>query len=547
MTEPAPELPADYYRRNFVTVIDFVAGHYHDLLQDQERLLIERFGQCSLDAQCLYVRMLMRKGNLFRRDQLDYAEISDIDQAARELARFDLVAINPLRASNEYIALLRKNDLARLTAKPLSWSRERLVAEAELLDENQLADFCTALSDLYLVTGSDAVAIITLCFFANTRQTLAEFVIRDLGIMHYENYVIDRETRFFRSRAEIDDYQSYARLRDHVEASSEPDPLQVLESLPQATTHPNLKRRVDRFATQLLREVERKTDAAAALRHYQRWPVRDAFERMARLHEKTGDHAAAYAICENIIAAQPSNTEIEFVRKFSRKLATRTGKPALLAELDYTPPLSQVTLAQGAIPVEIACLHFLSEKNSRNIAEEMQYFYVENTLFNALFGLTFWPAIFASIPAAFVNPFQHAPKDLHDRDFHARRKSQISRLRNIVTSDAFSHHVMSTYRAKCGISNYFVDWTIVDEPLLSLALDKIPAQHLLAIFDRMLQDIANHCSGFPDLIRFDSTGYHLIEVKGPGDTVQHNQLAWMRYFSQHGIPHEVTHVRWQNR
>ena len=90
-----------------------------------------------------------------------------------------------------------------------------------------------------------------------------------------------------------------------------------------------------------------------------------------------------------------------------------------------------------------------------------------------------------------------------------------------------------------------LNWQLLDETLLQLALQKIPAAHRLAIFDRMLQDLGNRCSGFPDLIVFDEHGYRLVEVKGPGDTLQHNQLSWMRYFAQHGIAHEVLHVRWR--
>ena len=49
----------------------------------------------------------------------------------------------------------------------------------------------------------------------------------------------------------------------------------------------------------------------------------------------------------------------------------------------------------------------------------------------------------------------------------------------------------------------------------------------------------------PDLIFFPSRGgYELIEVKGPGDRVQANQLRWMRYFAEHDIPHRVTWVEW---
>jgi len=50
----------------------------------------------------------------------------------------------------------------------------------------------------------------------------------------------------------------------------------------------------------------------------------------------------------------------------------------------------------------------------------------------------------------------------------------------------------------------------------------------------------------PDLILFPDTasGYELIEVKGPGDTLQNNQKRWMRYFAEWGIPFTVVNIEW---
>ena len=87
----------------------------------------------------------------------------------------------------------------------------------------------------------------------------------------------------------------------------------------------------------------------------------------------------------------------------------------------------------------------------------------------------------------------------------------------------------------------------MDENILQLALSCIPAQHLAAIFKRLLFDIKTNRSGLPDLIQFfpKQRSYRLIEVKGPGDRVQDNQQTWLNFFSQQGIPAEVCYVSWQ--
>jgi VRR-NUC domain len=74
----------------------------------------------------------------------------------------------------------------------------------------------------------------------------------------------------------------------------------------------------------------------------------------------------------------------------------------------------------------------------------------------------------------------------------------------------------------------------------------LPAAHLKLWFARLLDDIRENRSGLPDLIRFwpDERRYELIEVKGPGDRLQDNQIRWLQYCVRHGMPVRVVDVRW---
>ena len=66
-----------------------------------------------------------------------------------------------------------------------------------------------------------------------------------------------------------------------------------------------------------------------------------------------------------------------------------------------------------------------------------------------------------------------------------------------------------------------------------------------AIFTRNLKDLRNNRAGFPDLVHFPADGgYCLIEVKGPGDSLQQNQQRWMQHFEAHRIPHRLARVSW---
>jgi hypothetical protein len=64
-----------------------------------------------------------------------------------------------------------------------------------------------------------------------------------------------------------------------------------------------------------------------------------------------------------------------------------------------------------------------------------------------------------------------------------------------------------------------------------------------------LADLRNNRSGLPDLIQFSpaSNSYRMIEVKGPGDRLQDNQIRWLDYFSRHQMPALVCYVQYQTK
>ena len=122
----------------------------------------------------------------------------------------------------------------------------------------------------------------------------------------------------------------------------------------------------------------------------------------------------------------------------------------------------------------------------------------------------------------------------------------------MLGTGAYRREILDTYKNKQGIANPFVFWPVLDEALLELALHCIPSGHLEALFRRLLNNIKEHRSGFPDLIRFvpdaeqPEQRYEMIEVKGPGDRLQDHQVRWLQFFARQGIPASVCYVRWQD-
>jgi hypothetical protein len=172
--------------------------------------------------------------------------------------------------------------------------------------------------------------------------------------------------------------------------------------------------------------------------------------------------------------------------------------------------------------------------------------YVENALINSLFGLLCWEPVFAALPGAFFHPFQRGPADLHAPDFHARRAEQFAACLAQLDSGVYRETIQRHWHGKAGLQSPFVFWGLLTPELVALALDCLPAAHLKLWFERLLRDIRGNRSGLPDLIRFWPTErrYELIEVKGPGDRLQDNQIRWLAYCAQHHMPVRVLDIRW---
>ena len=177
---------------------------------------------------------------------------------------------------------------------------------------------------------------------------------------------------------------------------------------------------------------------------------------------------------------------------------------------------------------------------------EAPVYYVENTLINSLFGLLCWNVIFKPIPGAFFHPFHRGPADLYSADFQRRRAADFAACLAEFESGQYRHTIARNYAAKSGIQSPFVAWDVLDETLLALALDCIPAPHLKKWCERILQDIQANRSGFPDLIQFwpAERRYDMIEVKGPGDRLQDSQKRWIAYCAEHGMPVAVCYLQW---
>lgn len=555
MPDTTSPLPPDYYLRNFSALLEQVWHQYEDLLLPKERRLCEVFPTLSKDARKLYVRLLTRKGEIFRSSRLRYPEIRRPRHAARELAEKELIAIDPGLCLAQLLPLWSRQEwLARLEALGLSTRglaglkraeldvavEERLALNGEApLAPDQVSNI--AGEPLYQVLDPQIFTVLKLLFFANPYQDLTDFVLRDLGLYRFESYRLDRDTRLFRSRAQIDAHLACYTLADELEGVLQSEPADMLafaRRLPAIPADdPALARRLQRLSYAVARQLERLEHLQDALQLYRDLTLPDAQEREVRVLAKLNRQSEALALCRERLS-QAEDTQ-HFAWRFGRKLARGLAQP-WPGRRAAAPAVEMLELAYSGAHVEHAVADHLAHLGECH--------YVENTLFNGIFGLHYWPAIFAPVPGAFSHPFQHAPHDLHQTEFAGLRADVLDQCHAAVASICGNAPLYQRlWRERFGCLNPFVHWHSLDEALIARALERISVDHWQAVFRRFWRSLQNHCSGLPDLIVFPAGGgYELIEVKGPGDRLQANQKAWMEYFEIHGIPHRVIQVTWRD-
>ena len=543
---PTPLPPELYYLNNFRTALAWVGERYADLLTAEEQAFIAAFHHLQWQAQALLVRMIMRRGCHFRLSKLDYPELGDCLSTAKPLLELGWLTDQAPLAPAEIVELLRKDELLLHLPMPgqrAAQKKSELVEQllAQDLPTQTFTDWCPALDDQLLSVLVGALCDrLRLMFFGNLAQDWSEFVLADLGIYRYEAVNISPQSRGFQSRQDIDDYLHLRELRVRFEEGEAFETI-LAPLLAFSSSNPYLCSRQSRLLFQIAQHVEKQGELELALTLYPRSEHGQARWRQIRVLESLGRHAEAHQRASAFSQLPSSDEESQRLERALNRLGRTLGlpvvkRPKAVAEsrIELVLPLPE----RGS--VEIAVRDHLHQ-------DDAPVHYVENTLICSLFGLLCWDAIFAPLPGAFFHPFHNGPVDLYSAEFYPRRQVLFEACLARLEQPDYAQLLLERYRDKFGIQSPFVFWTLLDEPLLKMALQCIPAQHLEACFRRMLLDLKANRTGMPDLIQFypQQQRYRMIEVKGPGDRLQDNQKRWLAFAAQQGITVDVCYVSWQ--
>ncbi len=566
-----------YYLHNFHTALNWVSRHSGDLFSAQEQQQIADFQQLPQTAQALLLRMVMRKGEYFRHSALNYPEIPDQTtalQALQQAAFCDSDAPLPL---TELLLHLRKAELIRLLERhggpqtaALSGLKKTALAR---LAEQQICAGKNATLHGWLQNHDAMIHLhsmplfdtVRLLFFGNSWQDWSEFVLTGLGHQHYESVPLSRDSRAFQCRDEVEFFRHLSAVNDDRSRLSQAvkerqlskaaaaqaicQQVQTLRSLtlPDTTW---LQHSWHKAMARSGRELERYGDLHSALDTYHSSRHRDACVRRLRVQERLAASdkdfsTLAQQATDALQHIEQPESRIS-IQRIRQRACRKAGLPAPALSLPRPVrdvPARQLTLPGGCPQrVEYQVLDYYNTQHSG------QCWYVENTLFPALFALLFWPALYKPVAGAFYHPFQGGPADLFQDDFAGARHHEIQAGFAALEDGSYRTTILTHWHSKQGISCPLIHWPSLDEALITQALEVISAGQLAVIFRHLLTDLRHHSRGLPDLIRLGdnaSAGWQLIEVKGPGDRLQDHQRLWLEFFLQQGMAAEVCYVSYE--
>lgn len=545
------ELAEHYYLDNFLRLCDTVEDRYADILSEDEHRVLECFRSLSFAAQCLYVRLVSRTGPWFRESKLDYPEIGPLAGVLDELLETSMIEQAEELDAEELGRLFTRPELQGAFADHLG--KQRFNGKDALLDAIEALIFSTG-DILHALREVEAGRIVTplhveviellqLLFFGNRYQSLTEFVLEDLGIMQYFPYSLERESRKFESRDALEEYLHCAALADSHYELLELETPDELPSLARKVTrlkvtHDSSVDRYYRLCNNLARDLERLDELDTALALYARSEKHPARERRARILEKRGDWKKAQQLCEQIIAAPWSEAEHQAATRILPRVLRKLGDKPAKRRRDTFDEFA-IELPRGDRPVELLAAEHLG-------GDWSEVHYVENSLMNTLFGLSFWEEIFMPLPGVFHHAYQGGPADMFEQGFRQRRAAAIDKRMASLSRSTLASTLPRAHERYFPYFCHWTDWRYIDARLVETACKVIPRSHLLAIFERLLFDPRENRSGFPDLVALGETpgDYCLIEVKGPGDALHDGQKRWLRYFAEKEIPARVAWVHW---
>ena len=535
-------LPTFYYHEHFLEMLDFVAMHYSHVLLNEHLRFIEDFRSLEKSEQCLYVRLVNRKGRIFARNKLRYPELGEVAPLLEALRQHRWVTAPGPEHFADVLDFLTRDEIYAVVLQAfagLSKSLKKAELVAFVQGHCDPGDFMTRLntSRLFVQSRADAVRYILYLYFGRIQHGLSQFTMRDLGLVRTQSFKESYDPRFT-DRAEALEHYFYALRLDRLESATDPELLPMVEEMT-IWPDPNFSGSAtirDQLALRLGRKLERASDPTSALQAYQAGESAQCSERAIRLMLANDRRDDAEAFLERCLENPRSDEEFLvasdiYERKFEKK------RTSAMTDLLRESEIIDIDESRIGAPENAAIEYY----------ESLGFgaYRTENSVWKTLFGLLFWDELFAGADAAMHSPFDFLPSSLADGTFAARSASAISeKLDRLSDRAATKRALLKTITRYFGAANGMFRWRQPVIDAMFALLDNTPPRAVGRVLRRFCDDYKASRYGYPDLMVIDAAGARFVEIKAEGDQLRRNQMLRIRQLREAGLRADVNRVRW---
>lgn len=533
-------LPEKYYLSHFNEFMAYLVEVCPHLLDEADRAYLSSIAALDEDAQCVLVRIFNRQADFVRIDSLDYVEIYDFRCALHRLQDKGLVQAVSKASFTDFIGVLNKPELMQLaqgsdTVMPVKSARKAqwllAVQEGVAFEQSNPA----LLAEFIEQTHSRRLRYLLFLYFGHLRGRLNQFSMRDLGVMQTRALSQSAQARFTRI-SEAKTAFLYADLNQRLKA----DPNRAAELV--STPYPDAEGQL----AKVQRDKFYYRAGVLVAEHDEDWGLRvlarsnadGAVEKRLRMQYSRGDNTLVLAQLEKLIDDPPGEALYVFAQDFLQRKYHKKRTSILTDMLRQSaPPIALDEAFVGSVEAGV-------QQHYERCG--MRAYRSENSLWRALFGLTFWHELFDNKAAGLSNEFDQLPFVLRQNCFYQHMEAAIElRLQQLSTEAAWTQFLLRMTSSHYGKMNGIFRW---QPQLLDMLLALIQHADLNALKQQlraMCEDYGSLAHGYPDLMIIDQGQLRFEEIKAPGDSLRRNQLINLQCLHRSGFAVCVQSVCWQ--
>jgi DNA polymerase-3 subunit epsilon len=523
-------------------MLDFVSEHYAHVFLEEHARFVSRFRALSRNAQCLYVRLVNRKGRLFAVDKLRYPELGELAPLLSSLQEGGWIARPGAEHLDEVLSFLTRSEIyAVVTPRFPGISRSLKKAElvAFVLANMKPEDFMGELDTgrILVQRRADEVRYLLFLYFGRIRDSLSQFTMRDLGLVRTRNLEETYEPRFSDRVEAVENYYFATRLTK-VDTSGA-DEVRALWSetrdWPEAN-FPGSATLRDELACKLGRKAEREQDIEQALALYRLGESAACVERLVRVLLANDRKDEAQEFLEQLLDEPRSDEEWLLARDlYERKF--RKKRTSDLTDALRAGDVIDIDESKSGAPERAVVEHFATQGCAA--------FRTENLVWRTLFGLLFWGELFADDSTTVHSPFEFLPSSLANGTFYRDHKNGIeARLTLLKNRAAVKKELLRVGARHFGTPNGVFRWRWSMTDAVFALLDHGDTDAIATILRRFCRDFRNSRYGYPDVMIIGADGLRFAEVKTEGDQLRRNQLLRLRQLREAGFRADVLRIHW---